>query len=986
MTLGQLIASLGVDTTSIDGAARAMLDFEKKSNVALNNVQTKLNSVSNSFKSFGGTASMYLTAPLALAGGAAFKMAKDFEASMQEIVGLVGISQDQVDQWSKEILDIAPKLGRTPNELAKALYFVTSSGYKSAEAMDIVVQSAKAASAGLGETQKVADLATSAMNAYKASGLTAAKVMDVLTAAVREGKGEASQFASEMGEVIPVSSRMGVSFDQVAAAMAAMTLTGSTVEETATYMRQILVSLLDPIKGSEEALRQMGTSGALMRKELREKGLLSALGTLNDLTKKFGESMMGKVFGNIRALTGVLSLMGDRLEENKILFKVVDDSLGDMNVAFEIASKTMSFRYNAALSQGQSALIAFGMSMKGVIEPILGAFIEKLQSLIQWWNGLSVGTQHIIIKFSALLAILGPVSLALGGIIKLFSWFIMAGGKILAFFNLLRIAIISNPLLAGTIVLGVLTAYALGLVLLGDNAKDAADKQEKLNDAIERGKQLMDTDKSIEERIAVLKSLSKSQIVTLRDDIAAQLKMQDDFSAELLGKLGASNFKVARYKKGSEQEQLKIQYDNSQKSIAQLQTYLKKVEALAKVTPIVTHVPIELTVEQTIMKDLTKDIERVNAESLLMGRTYEINEQLLKVYTSALEKFSAANITTGNSVNFATGMFNALSETLEKSKPEKKVKEITDYAKELQKELALVAYENSIMRDGWDYSEAQRNIDALTSRLQIYRSEMMRLKELQIDTFNKKGIIDPQTTADLTAATTQVSLLQSQLSVLEAQQYIVDNLGNAFSKLGGAIGGTAGEWLSWFGNMVETVPEILKFINAIAVATGMQTAKTAAQTVVTDVQAGSNAALAVSNTTTAATTAVQTVAVIALAHALTAAAVAGALASAAWIPFPANLAAMATAAETLSALLIATNAQAQAAISVGLKSGGVVPPGYPNDSYPAMLTSGEMVTPPGKLPKQELSAATIELKGKFKIEGPDLVYILDKQTMKNNLI
>jgi hypothetical protein len=33
----------------------------------------------------------------------------------------------------------------------------------------------------------------------------------------------------------------------------------------------------------------------------------------------------------------------------------------------------------------------------------------------------------------------------------------------------------------------------------------------------------------------------------------------------------------------------------------------------------------------------------------------------------------------------------------------------------------------------------------------------------------------------------------------------------------------------------------------------------------------------------------------------------------------------------------------------GMQEGGVVPPGYPNDSYPAMLTSGEKVVPPGKL-------------------------------------
>ena len=41
---------------------------------------------------------------------------------------------------------------------------------------------------------------------------------------------------------------------------------------------------------------------------------------------------------------------------------------------------------------------------------------------------------------------------------------------------------------------------------------------------------------------------------------------------------------------------------------------------------------------------------------------------------------------------------------------------------------------------------------------------------------------------------------------------------------------------------------------------------------------------------------------------------------------------------------------AKVGAAVGMKDGGVVPAGYPNDSYHAMLTSGETVTPPGKLP------------------------------------
>lgn len=39
-----------------------------------------------------------------------------------------------------------------------------------------------------------------------------------------------------------------------------------------------------------------------------------------------------------------------------------------------------------------------------------------------------------------------------------------------------------------------------------------------------------------------------------------------------------------------------------------------------------------------------------------------------------------------------------------------------------------------------------------------------------------------------------------------------------------------------------------------------------------------------------------------------------------------------------------------------LATGGVIPPGYPNDTYPAMLTSGETVIPAGQSPMGDMSA------------------------------
>jgi hypothetical protein len=56
----------------------------------------------------------------------------------------------------------------------------------------------------------------------------------------------------------------------------------------------------------------------------------------------------------------------------------------------------------------------------------------------------------------------------------------------------------------------------------------------------------------------------------------------------------------------------------------------------------------------------------------------------------------------------------------------------------------------------------------------------------------------------------------------------------------------------------------------------------------------------------------------------------------------------------------------------GMATGGVVPAGFPNDTYPALLTSGEMVVPkPHPLPN--VTGGAVEVFGEFRVRGSDLV-------------
>ena len=416
--IGSLIVTLAVDDKGLYAARVSLMNLNK----GITNTATKAATLADrmqamgrrmmNFYSFGYRATMMLTVPMVLAGRAAFKLAKDFDASMNKIVGLVGIARDVMEKWKKDILDMAPVVGKSPKELADALYFVTSAGFKSSEALKIVQQSAMAAAAGLGETADIAQVVTSAMNAYKKEGLTAARSVDILVAAVREGKAEAPGFASAIGQVIPIAAELGVSFDQVAGAMASMTLTGSSAANAAVYLKGILNILIDPATETEMLLRKMGTSANHLRNTLKGQGLMATLQEIRVLTEKWGVSIAGKVFPNIRALIGYLSLTGENMEYNMGIMDRVENSYGDAAVAFKEAGQSIQQRWNVALAKGQVATISLGNALSNALLPAFEWLMKIVERCGKWFNNLSDTTKNLIIDFGALLAILGPLNLA----------------------------------------------------------------------------------------------------------------------------------------------------------------------------------------------------------------------------------------------------------------------------------------------------------------------------------------------------------------------------------------------------------------------------------------------------------------------------------------------------------------------------------------------------------------------------------------------
>lgn len=386
---------------------------------AMNGAEAKANGFKGKLGALAKQASGPLTLGLIAAGGAAAAMATDFESSMSKIESLVGVAGDEVDAMKGSVLELSGKTAQAPKKLADAMFFIQSAGLRGATAMDTLEASAKAASVGLGDVEQIADLATSALNAYGEENLSATEATDVMVAAVREGKLEASELAGSMGRVLPIASAMGVRFDEVGAAFAAMSRTGTNAAEAATQVRGILAALLRPTVDAEKALKEMGLTSAGLREQIADKGLLSTLQTLSEQFDG-NDAAAARVFGNIRALSGVMDLMGANVATTEQIFANMADTTGTLDAAFAVASETAGFKFQQAMADLQAVMIDIGGKVLPVVLTMLDGMSTIVGGLVGGFDALPTPLKVATAAMVAFVVASGPIgqiALAVGGLL-----------------------------------------------------------------------------------------------------------------------------------------------------------------------------------------------------------------------------------------------------------------------------------------------------------------------------------------------------------------------------------------------------------------------------------------------------------------------------------------------------------------------------------------------------------------------------------------
>jgi TP901 family phage tail tape measure protein len=426
----------------LDGLLRQHGETSEKAlnqgwNVALDNAGRSLQKVGGQMKSVGNSMTANLTVPIVGLGAATSKMAFDFDETMSQIVALTSVGRDEIGGFRDEILALGPAVGKGPQELAEAFYFVASAGFEGAEAMEVLKVTSKAAAAGLGDTATVAQVVGSAINAYGRENLTAVQATDALVAAIGEGSAEAPEFAGALGNVIGSAAQIGASFPDVTGAIAAMTNVGVGAAESVTSLNQVFTTLFKPTAEAADALAEYGLSASGLRTMISEQGLMPTLALLAEKFEGNAEAT-SLVFGNVRALRGVLALTGGDMERTSALLDRVADSAGATGEAFDSVAGEDSFKLRQSLAELQAIGIELGTDVLPVVVEVLQELAGGAREFSEWWRSLDDDTKRFIVQMAAFIAVAGPairiigtLTGGVGGLVRAIAF--LGGPKSLAF-------------------------------------------------------------------------------------------------------------------------------------------------------------------------------------------------------------------------------------------------------------------------------------------------------------------------------------------------------------------------------------------------------------------------------------------------------------------------------------------------------------------------------------------------------------------------
>lgn len=288
--------------------------------------------------------------------------------------------------------DVSVLFGSDIPTVTSAMYKALTSGTPAENLQEVMTVANKLAVGGRASFDTVVDGMTSMINAFdslnhETASLT--RVSDAMFTAMKYGKFDLETLSHNLGQITTQAANMGMSMEESVSALAALTRTGLGAEQAATQIRSALKKLLDPSKGAQKIMDELGIAYG---KNALEGGTF--IEVITGMKTKLEEAGYGlqDVFEDVRGLQGIISLTSNTTE-------VYNDLMRDMTLNHQTLGATTQQAFNKMSDSvavwENRAKAAFNSFLSGIGETFAPVFKSWSQQITKMFETSSQKAERL---------------------------------------------------------------------------------------------------------------------------------------------------------------------------------------------------------------------------------------------------------------------------------------------------------------------------------------------------------------------------------------------------------------------------------------------------------------------------------------------------------------------------------------------------------------------------------------------------------------
>lgn len=302
---------------------------------------------------------------------------REFSRAMAEVSTIMDTSKLSLADAEAGVRALSNEFAQASPEVAAGLYQTLSAGITDAkEAMILLGGATEIGVAGLATTRQSVDLLTSVFNAYGKTvteeAVTATN--DMIFKTIELGKTTMPELASSFGRILPMASTLGIEFEEIAAAVASLTLSGLDTAEAVTQVGAVFTAFLRKAELSKEMLGDY--SDVMGAAAMRTKGFKQSIEDLVDATGH-NDDVLVKLMGRVEGVKAIMALTGNQAETFADQIEQIGTASGNAQRAASLMMDTVDAKMRAMGEGWKTLWEGFMLGLTGVSDQLKASEITE---------------------------------------------------------------------------------------------------------------------------------------------------------------------------------------------------------------------------------------------------------------------------------------------------------------------------------------------------------------------------------------------------------------------------------------------------------------------------------------------------------------------------------------------------------------------------------------------------------------------------------